>query len=121
MYSYVNNLPDVLTRSHTYVYTDDIALVVHDDDMNNIFCDPTNEGCKSMAPKAKTQHKYIEIHVLVSQNNLSKITKTSNKFENINIDIVKEYQYLGILLMANYVPTNTSNTSVVKLTLGWRL
>ena len=100
--SYINSLPSVLQYTLPYLYADDMALVVTEDneeDIMNKLSDDLN-ACSTWL----TNHRLAlnigktKLMFFGTTASISNVTTTERTFDKGVVYIVNEYKYLGMLL-----------------------
>ena len=99
---YINDLPDYLEHCDVTLYADDTVLFISDKSLHNIKS-YMNSDLEKLNNWLKLNHLTLSISkskfmIIASSQRLNKIDSISFKVDNIDLDEVSSFKYLGIVI-----------------------
>ena len=101
---YINDLPDYLEHCDVTLYADDTVLVISDKSLHNkIIKSYMNSHLEKLNNLLKLKHLTLSISkskfmIIGSSQRLNKIDSISCKVDNMDLDEVSSFKYLGIVI-----------------------
>ena len=93
---YINDLPDYLEHCDVTLYADDTVLFISDKSLHNSDLEKLNNWLKlNHLTLSISKSKFM---IIGSSQRLNKIDSISFKVDNIDLDEVSSFKYLGIVI-----------------------